>query len=360
MSYSLRCWNRPPRDEEEAEEELVQQPSTEEEEKDKKAKKQKEEELFKAIQEKNVDKIKEFVHNCDHDVKNVKVGPSKKTVLHLLAENTWEIQEEEKLNQIFTLFYEKDCSVDAKDEYGNTPLKLAAEKGNNPILKLLLDHKADVNAKDNQQGDAPLHWAARKDKVEAIDILIKNGQAKVNIQNKSLKTPLHHAVESNSKNAVLLLLYYKADPTQENKDHEPPLRYAETNDLSDIEKLLKEYKPSETFASFIEYAEENKCSEVVKLFKKPSGPKHLVQVEHVAVDSGFSSNNRSVPHVTVNNYVKVEGSGTTLIGDNPMLQIVTSDGNQYSMPPALPGLADTKSSSSASTLVPTAPPEEVD
>ena len=45
---------------------------------------------------------------------------------------------------------------------GETPLMLAARTGNLDAIKVLLDHKADVNAKDKLRGTTALMWAAEQ------------------------------------------------------------------------------------------------------------------------------------------------------------------------------------------------------
>ena len=53
-----------------------------------------------------------------------------------------------------------NADVKAKNKYGNTALHSAIEKGNEAIVRLLVDRGADVKAKDNNR-ETVLHWAAR-------------------------------------------------------------------------------------------------------------------------------------------------------------------------------------------------------
>ncbi|KXJ11654.1 poly [ADP-ribose] polymerase tankyrase [Exaiptasia diaphana] len=354
------------RDEPEEERVQLHETTTEEEEKANKAKKEKEDKLFKAFQENNIDEIATLIQNCDLNVKEVTEGRSKKNLLHSLAETTCKNpQEEEKVGQIFRCLVENGCSVNAKDKYGNTPLKLAAEKGNIPILKLLLEKGADVNKKDDLSGDTPLHWAAKNDKVKAVHTLLTSGfeDVDVNIQNDSLKTPLHLAVENKSKNVVLLLLYYKANPKQKNKDGEPPLRYAETNNLSDIEKLLKE--PSETYseeASLIKYAKENDYLEVVKLFEQPlevecDGPGDPVASPR---DSETAANiiYNTTYNITMRDHAQAAiGDGAKLI--NEPAQEEESPSREGEGSPSAPPEPTNTNIPSSSYPSPTAPPEDL-
>ena len=45
---------------------------------------------------------------------------------------------------------------------GETPLMLASRNGNLDAIKILLDHKADVNAKEKLRGTTALMWAAEQ------------------------------------------------------------------------------------------------------------------------------------------------------------------------------------------------------
>ena len=57
------------------------------------------------------------------------------------------------------------ADVNAKDEYGNTPLMTAITAGTKPIFLLLLNHGADVNA-ENDKGETALYLAVTQSHVE--------------------------------------------------------------------------------------------------------------------------------------------------------------------------------------------------
>jgi len=65
--------------------------------------------------------------------------------------------------------------VNTKNDYGATALVYAAEKGHVNILKLLIERKADVEAKDNFYNATAFTWAMMKDHEEAMALLIKAG-----------------------------------------------------------------------------------------------------------------------------------------------------------------------------------------
>ncbi len=58
---------------------------------------------------------------------------------------------------------------------GETPLMLASRTGNLDAMKVLLEHKADVNGKEELRGTTPLMWAASESHPDAVKLLIEHG-----------------------------------------------------------------------------------------------------------------------------------------------------------------------------------------
>lgn len=79
--------------------------------------------------------------------------------------------------------------------------------GLNRLREVLETAVFDPNVKDTDRGMTPLHYAANKGNLEAIEILIDNG-ADVNAQNKRGRTPLHTLVEQKYDKVVLWLVQY--------------------------------------------------------------------------------------------------------------------------------------------------------
>jgi ankyrin repeat protein len=68
-------------------------------------------------------------------------------------------------------------NIDAKDNYGNTPLHEAARQGNINIIMSLVAKGAEINAINNY-GDTPLHWSAERGLTDIVDFLIEKSKCK--------------------------------------------------------------------------------------------------------------------------------------------------------------------------------------
>ena len=118
----------------------------------------------------------------------------------------------QKRYDIFSFLIEHEADVNAKDEDGNFPL-IVISKYNLDIkfLKKLVDHGADINAR-NKNGEQFVHSVSRsyreQDK-ELLEYAISKG-ANINSQGK-WGTPLHHAVQSGNVEGVKILVDLGAD-----------------------------------------------------------------------------------------------------------------------------------------------------
>lgn len=98
------------------------------------------------------------------------------------------------------------------DGHGNTPLHWAAFKNEIECVALLLQYKADPNARAHPSGWTPLHDAAYSNSRETIELLLDAG-ASVDARANSGATPLCFAAQEDAADAAWLLLDRGADLT---------------------------------------------------------------------------------------------------------------------------------------------------
>uniref|UniRef100_A0A8C6YMG1 Ankyrin repeat domain-containing protein 12 n=1 Tax=Nothoprocta perdicaria TaxID=30464 RepID=A0A8C6YMG1_NOTPE len=128
--------------------------------------------------------------------------------------------------------------VNKRNERGETPLHMAAIRGDVKQVKELISMGANVNVKDFA-GWTPLHEACNVGYYDVAKVLIAAG-ADVNTQGLDDDTPLHDSASSGHRNIVKLLLRHGGNPFQANKHGERPVDVAETEEL---EMLLKREVP---------------------------------------------------------------------------------------------------------------------
>ncbi|KAF3827760.1 hypothetical protein GH733_000995 [Mirounga leonina] len=158
-------------------------------------------------------------------------------------------------------------SVNCRDIEGrqSTPLHFAAGYNRVSVVEYLLQHGADVHAKDKGQfkkfinymqlsklnislcciayvvfhfrGLVPLHNACSYGHYEVAELLVKHG-AVVNVADLWKFTPLHEAAAKGKYEICKLLLQHGADPTKKNRDGNTPLDLVKDGD-TDIQDLLR-------------------------------------------------------------------------------------------------------------------------
>ncbi|XP_037538310.1 ankyrin repeat domain-containing protein 12 isoform X2 [Nematolebias whitei] len=124
--------------------------------------------------------------------------------------------------------------VNKRNERGETPLHMAAIRGDAKQVKELISLGADVNVKDFA-GWTPLHEACNLGYYDVAKVLIAAG-AEVNTQGLDDDTPLHDASSSGHTDIVKLLLRHGGNAFQANKRGERPVDVA---DSAELEQLLK-------------------------------------------------------------------------------------------------------------------------
>lgn len=132
--------------------------------------------LFIAVETGDVRRVKEWLEKGNPDTRD----KCDRTLLHYAAYRG-------RFN-VARLLIDHGADVNAKDDNGRTPLHYATFMGYFDIVKLLIDHGADVNAVD-RYGVTPLHFAARKGYLGIAKLLIEHG-ADCNAMNVYGRTPI--------------------------------------------------------------------------------------------------------------------------------------------------------------------------
>ena len=233
-------------------------------------------ELFEYIQSKNQEKIREYFQNPEFKIWQLK-DENGYTILHKSAFNcdiemTNLIIKEAKRHlgmgkgDVLAKF------INDKTNEGLTALHYAANKGNIPLLKLLIENGANVDAVTNlgqnlmhmaaegnqpsmliyliteqhlsaqsvdENGSTPLHWACYSGAEEAVNFLL-NLNVNINDQDKEKLTPLHLATNEGRENIVLKLLQKNADRNLANNKGELPIDLARKKNHKKIEQILGE------------------------------------------------------------------------------------------------------------------------
>lgn len=111
---------------------------------------------------------------------------------------------------IYKFLLENGSDVGLFNNYGYTPMHLAAESNSSEFMKLLLKYKADIHI-PNSKGFTPLHAAADNGNTESARLLVEHG-ADVNVQDSYGFTPLISAVAGGDVHLVKYLIGQKANP----------------------------------------------------------------------------------------------------------------------------------------------------
>ena len=146
-------------------------------------------------------------------------------------------------------FPEDRAKVDVADDEGITPLMTAvmsipkgeqlAIAGHAKFIKYFLEKGADSNGNQGYRGDPPLHVASGKGKVDIVKLLINHG-ANIDRKARNNVTALHVAAQAGHVEIVGLLLQ-KGAKLKKTSSGETALNWANENGKFQVAKLLEEH-----------------------------------------------------------------------------------------------------------------------
>lgn len=126
--------------------------------------------------------------------------------------------------------------VNEKDERDGTAWLFAIDRGHREIVDYLLEHGADIHARD-VDGDGALHWAAYAGRAGIAARLLDLGLP-VDDLNQQQQTPLHYAAMRGHPEVVMLLLQGGADINRPSHTGEPAITYAVLRNQFDTAVVL--------------------------------------------------------------------------------------------------------------------------
>jgi len=123
-----------------------------------------------------------------------------KTLLH---EVVYDLGSQDKLRELLS---RPGIAVDVKQVDGTTPLYRAGLAGNPTAVKMLLDHAADVNNRNNDNRWTILICAVAENRVTIVEQMLRRREIEINAADDIQNTALHIAAERGHTRVVELLL----------------------------------------------------------------------------------------------------------------------------------------------------------
>jgi len=142
-------------------------------------------------------------------------------------------------SQVARVLLEHGADVESRNESGPdwSPLERATKNGHVEVIKVLLEHGADVRTLDTN-GETPLHLALAYGQPAAARVLLEHS-ADVNAKSPRGRTPLYYAIFDGVA-SVLVLLEYGADTNAKSSDNMTPLHQALEWGSTEIARVLLE------------------------------------------------------------------------------------------------------------------------
>ncbi|MHB1949057.1 MAG: ankyrin repeat domain-containing protein [Gammaproteobacteria bacterium] len=181
----------------------------------------------------------------------------------------------------------KGLDFNIPNRAGERPVHIAAQFGNNEMIKTLIKHGA-INIPD-EEGNSLLHLAARHGKVNTMKMLIDDFKADLESKNSQGQTPLFLAVLKGKDQAAKDLIASKAATNLTDNAGNSPLHLLSKNSPEFIKKMVTEYK--------LDINQKNKLGETpLSIYIKESKNDLLkALLEHGKFDLNAADQNKLTP-----------------------------------------------------------------
>jgi len=153
--------------------------------------------------------------------------------------------------------------IDQEDEFGNSPLLLAVDRGYLDIVDLFITHEVDLEV-ENQHGFTAVIMAAELNHVDVLQLLLDSG-ADITVEDKAERTALDWAIIMQSVEAEEILREIDA-PSGAEKSF---IAAIQTNNINAVQKMLDEgadvNEPAYTSKTPLHYASHSRNMNILKL-----------------------------------------------------------------------------------------------
>ena len=143
-------------------------------------------------------------------------------------------------NVVHVLLSDSQCLVDTKCQNGYTALHYSCRYGHVDIVRKLVKHKANVNAKTDS-GDTPLTLAVRHEHDNVVHALLSDSQCLVDAKGQDGYTALHYSCKKGRISMMRKLVKHKADVNAKTDSGYTPLTLAAINKHDNVVHALSEY-----------------------------------------------------------------------------------------------------------------------
>ena len=140
-------------------------------------------------------------------------------------------------NVVHALLSDSQCLVDAKGQDGYTALQYSCRHGYVDIVRTLVKHKANVNAKTDS-GHIPLTLAARNKHDNVVHALLSDSQCPVDAKGYDGYTALHYSCRYGHVDIVRTLVKHKANVNAKTDSGHTPLTLAARNKHDNVVHAL--------------------------------------------------------------------------------------------------------------------------